>query len=56
VLDRGYANFSELRACELRQGEVPRIHIPRTRVNKGKEKGRSSAKEPQPTTTSLLGR
>jgi hypothetical protein len=26
---------------ELRNGEVPRIHLPRTRVNKGTNKGRS---------------
>jgi len=33
--NRGYANFRELRACELL-----RIPLPRTRVNKGKKKGR----------------
>src|SRR5215208_560631 len=31
VLDRSYANFVELRQCELR-----RILLPRTRVNSGK--------------------
>src|SRR5215218_6599334 len=31
-----HANFSELRQCEVR-----RIHLPRTRVNKGKKEGRS---------------
>ncbi len=34
VLDRGYANFVELRACEVR-----RIPLLRTSVNKGKRKG-----------------
>jgi hypothetical protein len=32
VLDRGYAALGE-----LRQGEVRRIHLPRTPVNKGAE-------------------
>jgi hypothetical protein len=35
-LDGGFANF-----LELRQGEVLRIPLPRTPVNKGKRKGRS---------------
>jgi len=35
VLGRGWANFGE-----LREGEVRRMLLPRTPVNKGKEKGR----------------
>jgi hypothetical protein len=33
VVDRSYANFGE-----LRKGEVRRIYIPRTSVNRGKRK------------------
>src|SRR5215213_10863795 len=40
--DRGYANF-----LELRYGELLRIHLPRSRVNKGDEEGRSPL-GPQP--------
>ena len=43
LLGRGLqaANFVELHACE-----VPRIPLPRTRVNKGKNKGRSQRLRP----------
>src|SRR5919107_3471016 len=39
---RHCTNFSEVleaNLSELRKAEVPRIHLPRTLVNKGKEKG-----------------
>ena len=39
VLDRGYANFVELRNVEV---QLPRILLPRTRVNRARE-GRAEA-------------
>ena len=45
----GYADFRE-----LYKGEVPRIHLPRTWVNKGMEKGRG-LEQPRPAVTSPVG-
>jgi hypothetical protein len=50
VLDRGCANFSELRVCELR-----RILFPRTPVNKGKIKAGRPVPGPSSRLYSLLG-
>src|SRR5215207_7621058 len=35
--------------------ELPRIHLPRTRVDKGKEKGRSPDMEPRPSARAAYG-